>query len=157
MRGMHALGTLARRRRGTDVPTAYKRSAGAFVVVGLMQRHCNWSDRTEYLCRLLEQVTAGPEPKRPSALRKAPRSAKKRPPDLRAAIVADYQAGETVGELATKYAVHRISVSNYLDEVGVARRPRDMTTEQVRKAVQLYERGDSLATIGAARLLAAHR
>jgi uncharacterized protein (DUF433 family) len=65
-----------------------------------------------------------------------------------------YEAGLTLGEIAALHGVSRWVIAGRLDEAGVARRPaaRPLLAGKplpVAEAVAFYERGDSLATLGA--------
>jgi hypothetical protein len=65
-----------------------------------------------------------------------------------------YEAGLTLGEIAVLHGVSRWVIAARLDEAGVARRPaaRPLPAGKplpVAEAAVLYERGDSLAALGA--------
>lgn len=62
-------------------------------------------------------------------------------------MVAGYQSGSTVYELAAQFGCHRKTVSNLLKTRGIALRMGSMTDEQISEAVALYESGLSLAKI----------
>ncbi len=53
-----------------------------------------------------------------------------------------------VKEMATKYGIHRGSVSKHLREHGVPPRKVGLDETQVQEAAKLYARGESLAAIG---------
>lgn len=63
-------------------------------------------------------------------------------------LIADYQAGMPVKEMATKYGIHRGSVSKHLREHGVPPRTVGLDAAQIQEVVKLYARGGSLAAIG---------
>lgn len=63
--------------------------------------------------------------------------------------MAEYQAGQTMKEIAARHDVHRVTVSEVLDRSGAAKRPRGMNSTQVSLAARLYESGESLAAVGA--------
>lgn len=65
-----------------------------------------------------------------------------------AEIVARYEAGETVRDIARALHLARGTVSVHLSKAQVGRRPRSMTEEQINQAVVLYEQGFSLARVG---------
>lgn len=69
-------------------------------------------------------------------------------PDEVAELVATYQAGATIDELAARFSVHRTTVMAHLDRSGVARRQRGLAPEQVEEAAQLYLGGWSLVRVG---------
>lgn len=66
-----------------------------------------------------------------------------------AALTDGYRTGAAVKELATRFGIHRTTVSQHLDRNGVTLRRRGLDDEQVDQAVHLYRRGWSLARIGA--------
>lgn len=63
-------------------------------------------------------------------------------------LVAHYQAGATVYELADQFDCHRTTVSDHLKSRGVKMRLTALTEEQVQEAVRLYESGHSLKSVG---------
>lgn len=63
-------------------------------------------------------------------------------------IVASYEAGKTVYELAVEYAYHRVTISAVLKRQGVALRRASPTPAQIDEMVRLYESGLSLARVG---------
>ena len=62
-----------------------------------------------------------------------------------AALVEQYQAGATVYELAERFKIHRVTVSEHLHRQGVRMRRRSLEEWQIDEAAQLYEQGWSLA------------
>jgi DNA-binding transcriptional ArsR family regulator len=65
-----------------------------------------------------------------------------------AALADGYRSGATVYELATKFSLHRNTVSQHLHRQGVAIRRQGLDDDQIDHAVQLYQSGQSLARIG---------
>jgi transposase len=63
-------------------------------------------------------------------------------------LVARYEAGARVKELAAEFEVERRTVSAILQREGVPPRQRGLNVEQVDEAVQLYGQSWSLARIG---------
>jgi len=63
-------------------------------------------------------------------------------------LVAGYQDGRTVYELADQFRIHRDTVSKLLAREGVPRRYRILDTAAIQHAADLYRSGQSLATIG---------
>jgi lambda repressor-like predicted transcriptional regulator len=64
-------------------------------------------------------------------------------------ITAAYQHGASITELAAELGLTRLTVSATLRRLGVPMRPRHSPTEEeLERAVELYERGWSLAKIG---------
>ncbi|WRS29515.1 helix-turn-helix domain-containing protein [Actinomycetaceae bacterium MB13-C1-2] len=71
------------------------------------------------------------------------------PTETERAIVAEYQAGQTMKAIATKHSIHRVTVSEVLDRTGTPKRPKGMSPSEVDMAARLYESGLSLASVGA--------
>lgn len=67
------------------------------------------------------------------------------PPEVEA-LVADYEAGGRVGELARVYGLHRTTVAAHVARAGKTR--GQLTEAQVDEAVRLYEQSWSLRTVG---------
>jgi hypothetical protein len=65
-----------------------------------------------------------------------------------ARLVADYQSGLTVYELADQFKIHRATVSAHLHRRGVEMRRSSLAEDQVTEAAKLYRQGWSLARIG---------
>lgn len=63
-------------------------------------------------------------------------------------LVAMYQVGATINELADRFNVNRTTVIRHLDRAGVETRYRLLTLEQVEEAARLYAEGWSLARLG---------
>lgn len=64
-------------------------------------------------------------------------------------LVAGYQAGSSVYQLAEQFGCRRQTVSQHLRSEGVQMRGRPLTPAQVDEAARLYADGHSLASIGA--------
>lgn len=62
-------------------------------------------------------------------------------------VVAGYQAGLTLAELATAFGADRRTLAGWLQQRGVARRARRLTPTDVRESIRLYGEGWSLAEI----------
>ena len=62
-------------------------------------------------------------------------------------LVAAYQAGATVYEIAERLQINRKTVSVLLERQGVPRRGRPLSPVQIEQARDLYVAGQSLATI----------
>jgi hypothetical protein len=62
------------------------------------------------------------------------------------ALVADYEAGKRVGELAEVYGIHRTTVSAHVARAGKTR--GRLSEAQVDEAVRLDEQGWSLRAVG---------
>lgn len=68
--------------------------------------------------------------------------------EQQAEVVRRYQAGAQMKYLAQHYGVHRQTVSAILKRHEVSTRQSGLSADQVRRAVQLYAQGNSLAVIG---------
>jgi len=67
-----------------------------------------------------------------------------------AAIADEYQHGRSLNELAQQFGVHRRTVADHLERLGVARRVNlpKLTPSDIERAVRQYQAGNSLATVG---------
>jgi hypothetical protein len=63
-------------------------------------------------------------------------------------LVAGYQAGSTVYQLAEQFRINRGTVSKLLEREGVPRRGRPLSPAQVEQASRLYATGLSLVSVG---------
>ena len=63
-------------------------------------------------------------------------------------LVAGYEAGATVYELADRFGVHRDTVSAHLHRQGVPMRRQGLNEAEVDRAVRLYIAGGSLGRVG---------
>ena len=62
-------------------------------------------------------------------------------------LIHHYREGASIDGLARRYEVHRTTIIQRLDRVGIARRRvvRKMTNESVAQAAARYEQGASIA------------
>ncbi len=65
-------------------------------------------------------------------------------PDQVAELVAEYQAGADMKELAVRWQVHRTTVAGQLRRAAVELRRQGLSDEQLDEAAQLYGEGWSL-------------
>lgn len=63
------------------------------------------------------------------------------------ALVAAYEAGELMKDLAMNFHIDRQTVSAILTRHRVPRRPKGLSSEQIHRAVELYGQAASVATI----------
>lgn len=63
-------------------------------------------------------------------------------------VIAAYQQGKTMNEVARQFGLHRTTVRAILDRAGITVRPREMSTTQVNLAIKLYADGLSLQAVG---------
>ncbi len=73
------------------------------------------------------------------------------PSDLEA-VVARYQSGRSLNDLATEFGVHHRTVADHLKRLGIARRVNlaKLNAADVKRAASRYRAGASLATVGMA-------
>ena len=64
-------------------------------------------------------------------------------------LVAGYQAGATVYELADQFGVHRGTIARRLKAQGVELRCRSINEAEIARAIELYATGLSTAKVGA--------
>jgi DNA-binding CsgD family transcriptional regulator len=69
-------------------------------------------------------------------------------PDKVAELVACYQAGAQIDELAVQFGVNRSTVMAHRDRAGVERRSRSLSSEHIRDGAVLYAKGLSLREVG---------
>lgn len=62
--------------------------------------------------------------------------------------MAEYQAEQTMKEIAARHGIHRVTVGQVLERTGTLKRPKSMSSVQVDQAVRLYDSGLSLASVG---------
>jgi transposase len=104
-----------------------------------------WRDLRE---RMKATVVTVPVAARPS--RKATRQMQKRlEPTEVETFQTDYSAGISINELAERYQIHRETVFQQIDRLGLPRRYPRLRPTDVLAAVSMYQAGRSLAIIGA--------
>ena len=64
-----------------------------------------------------------------------------------ARLIADYEAGEPVNDLAVAYGIHRSTVLDHLKRQGIRRRRSRLTFSDIEKIVGLYAAGESVEAI----------
>lgn len=98
--------------------------------------------------RLIARLPAHDTPVARPARTPATRSIRDLRADELAAMIADYQSGATLIELASKHGYNRVGISCALKHASVRLRNQGLNTEQIDQAVRLYQSGMSLARIG---------
>lgn len=73
----------------------------------------------------------------------------KLPHDQATALVAAYEAGATVYQLAAQFGVHRQTVSRILKRSGVTLRRRTLTADEVAQLIRAHQEGESVERIAA--------
>jgi DNA invertase Pin-like site-specific DNA recombinase len=112
-----------------------------------MGRYLNRSNQGERLHDLLQIVPSSPKPvnsRTPKAIHRRLR------PEQVEKLVAGYQAGSTVYQLAEKFRINRGTVSELLERRGVPRRNNPLSPVQIERATELYAAGLSLVNVGKA-------
>ena len=109
----------------------------------LLKVYSNHPDQVKRLRSLLNlpRVRKSDEP-----VRLSKRPLTRLNPDQIAELVAAYQAGGKVQELATRFGIHRFTVTRLLQQEG-AHRPRGLQSDDLPEAIRLYESGWSLARL----------
>jgi lambda repressor-like predicted transcriptional regulator len=114
------------------------------VMVALLQRYSNLSYQAERLRALLEIVPAGSQTVNTRLQKQTSRQ-------LRAGETAElaraYESGASLKELASRYGIHKHTVSNILERQGVPRRYLRLTGNALNEAVKVYEAGSSLSEL----------
>ena len=67
-----------------------------------------------------------------------------------AGIADEYQHGHSLDEVARAFGIHRQTVADHLEHLGIARRANlpKLTPTDIERAIRQYQAGDSLATVG---------
>jgi len=129
-----------------SVPTVASQRSGfesaQVEVIGRFSNHC---DQGERLRELLEMVPSGP--RRAISQTRKQIHRRRRPPEIDE-LVAGYQAGSTVYQLAERFRIHRGTVSLILERQRVPLRNRPLSPAQIEQARVLYATGQSLAKVG---------
>ncbi|WOP17372.1 hypothetical protein [Raineyella sp. LH-20] len=99
--------------------------------------------------RLIAKLPAPNTPATRPARTPASRNIRDLRADELAAMIADYQGGATLSELATEHGYNRVGISDALKRAGVQLRKQGLSREQIDQAVSLHQSGMSLARIGA--------
>ncbi len=108
-------------------------------------RYSNLAEQGERLKTLLEIVPEGT----PEVNLRTPRQAQHRlTPAETDKLIAEYESGDSVKDLARHHNLHRETVSKILTRRGIARRPKGIPPELIGEAVADYKSGLSLAKIG---------
>ncbi len=112
----------------------------------VLGRYSNLSDQGERVRSLLETTPDGPK----RAKLRTPRQAQHRLSSVQVdMLIARYQVGAKVKDLAIQFRVNRDTVFSILKRRQVVRRQRGIPSELVEKAIADYRAGSSLAVIGA--------
>jgi lambda repressor-like predicted transcriptional regulator len=110
--------------------------------VELLGRYSNWTNWTDRLEGLGKARQLG----RPQASIRRATVRRLSEPQL-TELVAGYEAGASVYDLAERFKIHRQTVSQHLHRLGVTMRNQGLDEQQVDHAAVLYQQGWSLARI----------
>ncbi len=116
-------------------------------IVELLGRYSNRKDLEDQLREVLERCQ---KPEQPAhTVRGKSRQVQRRlSVESVDELVADYQDGVMIRELAEQFGIHRGTVVEHLDRAGVERRI-DAVKRRLEEARSLYESGWSLTRVGA--------
>lgn len=123
------------------------RVRGTFCLVELLERYSSFQRWCQTVTGLLD-VAASDVRLETSAAARLCGTARQLPVHEVTELVAGYEAGASVYELAKRFKIHRSTVSNILHKMGVVMRKQSMTEDQTDEAARLYEGGLSLAKVG---------
>ena len=139
------------RRRGTAIPPtdlnlAVPPTAGSAVnlIVEVMGRYSNHADQGELVSAIRDSVPATPRRPEISTTKQVHRRLR---PDLVDDLVAGYEGGRTVRQLADQFGIGRETVSKLLSRRSVRTRLQSLTATQTEIAADLYRSGMSLVQI----------
>ena len=77
-----------------------------------------------------------------------PPRAKRLSPESKFELVRRYLAGESASALSKDLGIHRTTALAIIEAAGVKRRHKVMTAAKTKRAITLYQSGESLADIG---------
>ena len=116
-------------------------------MVDLGGGYYNLKPQVAALESLRRKLPAPTTPAPPPADRPKPGRARQLGTDQVRALIAGYEAGETVYQLGARFGIERRTVSEILHRHDVPMRRRGLSAEQVDEAVHLYGLGWSLAKV----------
>lgn len=108
----------------------------------LLQSYCNRVEATLRIQKLLVRAgkNAVSRPARPQ-LESGKTAPKKLSAATNDAIIAAYEGGARVADLARQFGVHKWTINNRLTLAGIARNPHSMNEEQIQEAIALRLEG----------------
>jgi transposase-like protein len=113
-------------------------------LVDLLDRYSKQEHWLEEFNQILEMPRTGP----PQPHGKPKQVQRRLQPDEILDLVAAYQAGTTITDLAKQFQIHPMTVTAHLQRQGVKLRQRGLTQAQIEEAAKLYADGWSLTRIG---------
>jgi hypothetical protein len=116
-------------------------------VVGRYSKHADLWKTVQNVQRLLANQTSQSSENAPAPPR-IHKIERRLDPAVIARLVADYEAGTPTTQLTTRYHLGEGTVLRLLHSHDATLRHQPLTDEEIAKAIQLYEQGNSLATVG---------
>jgi hypothetical protein len=113
-------------------------------VVGLLLTYWNRTTEVEKFRELAKIID---QPVR-SDIQLNTKRAKRLSPAEKSELLADYEAKVPVKDIARKFGVHRVTVTNLVSASPLEPRSRGLSDAQVEEAISLYPKGWSLAKLG---------
>ncbi len=113
-------------------------------LVGLLRAYWNRGDEAKAFRKLLKILDQSPRQDNSVRTRRARQLSKSETQQL----LADYGSGMLVREIAAKFGIHRITVTNLVNVAGAPVRFRGLEPRAIKEASRLYkEEGWSLARL----------
>lgn len=131
-------------RYGPDLCYLAQKSDNPSNLVGLLLTYWNRSTEMEKfreLAKIMDQPVR-------SDIQINTKRAKRLSAAEKAELLAEYESGTLVRDIAEKFDVHRVTVSNLVEAAGMTPRSRGLGPQQVIEAADLYTAGQSLAKLG---------
>jgi IS30 family transposase len=113
--------------------------------VEVLGRYSNHVDQGTRIERVLEIPLGDPTTPFSNSLRQVHRRLRR---DELDELAEAYLAGATLSELSARFRRHRVTISTELERRGVARRYRLVEGKRLQQAIQNYQSGMSVASIG---------
>lgn len=109
--------------------------------MGLLRTYCNRNETTRQIDGLIAEARrqiggVAPQRRAPRPPRSA-RAGKQLPAETEQAVIAAYQAGQSMKAIAALQGIHRVTVSQVLERTGTAKRTHSMNPSQVDTAARL--------------------
>ncbi len=126
----------------TAPKSAYRAVTDLVEVMGWYSNHADQGERLFHLLQIVPERAETPK------LRTTKQVHRRLRPELVDDLVAAYDEGFTVRQLADRFGMSRETVSKILKRRGVTTRYRSLTADQTETALELYQSGLSLAKVG---------
>ncbi len=116
-------------------------------LVDLVRAYSNPSDASDQVKHLRSLLDLPRAVRRERHQRPRKQTQTRLDPEEVAKLVAAYQAGGRVKQLASQFSIHRLTVTSILQREGVTLRPRGIHPDDLPKVIRLYEDGWALARL----------